>query len=162
MPGTLPYLLATSLPSGKGSYLLLFRNPGLITVTAGKRLRFGARPGWYLYAGSALGPGGLAARLSHHCRPSLKPRWHVDYLKESMRLAEIWLLQEEKRCECALAQAARNLSESRIPCPGFGSSDCKCESHLVHFPVRPDHKAFTHHLAMSGTSPAILGKLRVF
>lgn len=41
-----------------------------------------ARPeaGWYVYSGSAKGPGGLRSRLRHHFRKTKKSHWHVDQL----------------------------------------------------------------------------------
>jgi Uri superfamily endonuclease len=41
--------------------------------------------GWYLYVGSAHGPGGLHARLARHRRRlggTKRAHWHVDYLRE--------------------------------------------------------------------------------
>ncbi len=87
--------------------------------------------GWLVYTGSAQGPGGLSRVRRHIAYTKLKnrsPRWHVDYLLGS---SEVQLLSAacavtEEPLECTLASA---LPGKRVP--GFGSSDCRCDSHLV-------------------------------
>ncbi|WP_429615053.1 DUF123 domain-containing protein, partial [Sphingobium olei] len=37
-------------------------------------------PGWYVYAGSAYGPGGLRARIRRHLRRGKLLHWHIDHL----------------------------------------------------------------------------------
>lgn len=134
-------------PMDKGSYLLLFENTAHQQIKIGKKLRMNAPPGFFVYAGSALAPGGLAARLGHHCRPSPNPRWHVDYLKSRVHLSEVWYLRDGRRLECELAKALMRFPEARITCPGFGSSDCKCETHLVYLPKPLPLKNFSERLA---------------
>jgi len=50
--------------------------------------------GWYLYAGSARGPGRVTARVGRHARhvgASKRAHWHVDYLRERAgRRAWLW------------------------------------------------------------------------
>ncbi|NIR31284.1 MAG: DUF123 domain-containing protein, partial [Gammaproteobacteria bacterium] len=57
------------------------------------------QPGFYLYAGSALGPGGVRGRLAHHRKIARRPRWHVDYLRCRVQLAETWYALGAHRCE---------------------------------------------------------------
>ncbi|MEW8259618.1 MAG: DUF123 domain-containing protein, partial [Candidatus Thiodiazotropha taylori] len=53
--------------------------------------------GWYLYVGSAFGPGGVAARCAHHRRISPRPRWHIDYLRAVTNLRQIWYSNDPLR-----------------------------------------------------------------
>jgi Uri superfamily endonuclease len=93
--------------------------------------------GWYTYAGSALGPGGLEARLARHLRAEKRLHWHIDYLLQHGRVETIWQIPSPARLECAWAAAIRALPGAETPVPGFGASDCRCSAHLVHFSDRP-------------------------
>lgn len=130
-------------PAEPGSYVLLIHLAHPTRVGVGKLGAFDFPAGWYAYAGSALGPGGLAARLAHHQRPDKNLRWHIDYLLAHAKLVEIWWAVESKRKECMWASALRAIPGARVPVPNFGASDCRCLSHLVHLQQRPifDHFA---------------------
>jgi Uri superfamily endonuclease len=72
--------------------------------------------------------GGFKSRLSYHLRDNKKPHWHIDYLLEKGSLNEIILYDTRNRkVECAMAQTLSHVFDSVL---GFGSSDCKCYSHL--------------------------------
>ncbi len=85
--------------------------------------------GTNLYAGSANGPGGIAARVARHLRKDKKLHWHVDAL--TVAASEISALAFPDGSECALVK--RLLEEGcEVPLPGFGSSDCRtCPAHLL-------------------------------
>ena len=99
-------------------------------------------PGYYLYAGSAFGPGGLAGRLRHHMVFAPRPHWHVDYLRAVTRLEQIWFSYDPIRREHQWASLLRDKSGSSIPLIGFGASDCLCESHLFGFRQPPSSIGF--------------------
>jgi len=109
----------------KGSYVLLIQLPEEQTITIGslKAIRFPG--GYYAYVGSAMG--GFKSRLRHHLKDNRKPHWHIDYLLEKASVTTLILCETTDRAECAIAQA---LSCQFDSVPGFGSSDCKCQSHL--------------------------------
>lgn len=133
LPATAPI---ERLPSEAGSYVLHLRAQTATTAELG---RFGAQPlerGWYLYVGSAHGPGGLRARLKHHLGPNPRPHWHIDYLKAALPLRELWLCCGPRR-ESQWAAALLAHPWSRVPIPGFGASDARGEEHLFHFRRRP-------------------------
>ena len=69
-----------SLP---GTYVLVQRFSKRLEISVGKLGVLEAQPGFYVYVGSALGPGGLAARVGRHCRREKILRWHVDYLRST-------------------------------------------------------------------------------
>lgn len=130
-----------SAPSKPGSYVLIMRLAHPTTITIGKLGTFEFPGGWYAYAGSALGRGGLAARLAYHRRPNKSYHWHIDYLLAHAELIEIWWAEENKRKECVWASALRAIPGARVPVANFGASDCRCLAHLVHFRQQP---AFAH------------------
>jgi Uri superfamily endonuclease len=75
----------------RGTYALVFRLARASDVCVGRLGRYSLRPAFYVYVGSAFGPGGLAARLEHHLGSLARPHWHVDYLRQAADLEEIWL-----------------------------------------------------------------------
>lgn len=124
-----------------GSYLLLLRLDRSRTIRVGKLGRFDFAPGWYVYAGSALG--GLEQRLAHHLHPSRAPRWHVDYLRQVAEICEVRRFHGRVHRECDLARAVRALATAATPVPRFGASDCRCPAHLVYFVDRPRLEALS-------------------
>ncbi|NLX48882.1 MAG: DUF123 domain-containing protein [Methanospirillum sp.] len=119
-----------------GIYCLVFANPPAVLVV-GRLGPVAFRPGYHLYVGSALGPGGLS-RVRRHLRLSSErdraPRWHVDrlLLDPRFRLEAVVAAVTSERLECALAGA---IAGDRVPC--FGASDCRCGSHLLYRPRDP-------------------------
>ncbi|MCT4657262.1 MAG: GIY-YIG nuclease family protein [Cohaesibacter sp.] len=86
--------------------------------------------GWYVYAGSANGPGGLKARLSRHLAASKTKRWHIDNLscKATRRYGWGWI----GATECDLITHLQQRPDFTHPLRGFGSTDCpSCCSHLL-------------------------------
>jgi len=114
-----------------------------VSLAVGRLGRFTFAPGYYVYAGSAHGPGGLSARLARHRRQEKRLHWHVDYLLARARLAEVWTVVSGHRLECACAQAVMGLPGAQVPIPRFGASDCRCLAHLVFFPRRPESTRLT-------------------
>jgi len=131
----------------KGTYALVLHLECTEEITVGKLGTFTFLAGYYLYVGSALGPGGLEARLARHRRRDKKPRWHIDYLLEHAQLVEVWSAALTDKSECLWAQAARELPGYEMPVPGFGSSDCRCLSHLIYLARKPAYEEFTAKIA---------------
>lgn len=99
-------------------------------VRVGRLGEFVFPDGWYIYAGSALG--GLAARLRRHLHgpSSGKLHWHIDYLAPLGRDKAFRTAAAGSVSECALNTLVAGLPGAFAPAPGFGSSDCRCGSHL--------------------------------
>jgi Uri superfamily endonuclease len=141
------------IPSLPGTYALVLSSPTDRSVAVGKLGTLEVRPGIYIYVGSAFGPGGLRARIGHHLNNAGSPHWHMDYIGKYLRLDEIWYTCDTRRRE---HQWIAILSKSRgatAPLAGFGSSDCRCRSHLYYFTSRPSvgyfrrriHAGLEHH-----------------
>lgn len=127
----------------KGSYLLGISLDESVALTVGRLGRFAFPSGYYVYVGSARGPGGLSARLARHRRREKRLQWHVDYLLARARLVEVWTVVSDQRLECAWAQAVMGLTGAQVPVPRFGASDCRCLAHLVYFPQPPEAARIT-------------------
>jgi Uri superfamily endonuclease len=106
-------------------------------LTIGKLGHFSVLEGFYAYAGSALGTGGLRGRLGHHLRPVQHPRWHLDYLRCVAILQSVWWTEGERRREHDWAALLQQLPGATLPVPRFGASDCTCASHLFHYAEQP-------------------------
>ena len=130
-----------TIPVATGSYVLLMPSPAEGNCRVGKRLSMSLQKGWYAYVGSALGPGGLRARLAHHLRPvadrTSRLHWHIDYLREHLAVNEVWIIESREHLEHDWAQGFVALPGTVIPGPGLGASDCACPSHLFYLPRRP-------------------------
>lgn len=132
------------LPESKGTYILI------ATVAKMKRLKIGSLgvfdiiPGFYAYVGSALGSGGLKARIGHHLESTADPHWHIDYLLNVASPVEICFTTADRKLEHQWAKMLENASQFRMPIPRFGSSDYHRSrtSHLFYSQRRPSFRWF--------------------
>lgn len=138
-----------SFPSDKGTYILMLwlDNPARLTI--GRLGESGFSAGWYAYTGSAFGSGGLRGRLKHHLAPVRKAHWHIDYLRSAAPVQEVWYLASQNLYEHDWATILSVMPGAVIPVARFGASDCRCSSHLMHFPQIPDFNLFTSMAAVS-------------
>lgn len=113
----------------KGSYVLALDLAGDTRLTVGRLGTFEFPAGRYLYFGSALN--GLEGRVRRHLRRDKKLHWHVDYLSAAANIAEVWWAESGERLECRWAAAALKEGGEAIA-RGFGSSDCRCATHLLY------------------------------
>jgi len=132
---TMDYDTIADLPRSSGSYALLVSVDSHRRITIGKKGSLEFRSGDYVYVGSARGSGGLRARLLRHERRGKRLHWHIDYLLAHASLAETHTVTSDQKLECDWAQSLSRLPGAQISVPGFGSSDCHCTAHLVHFPL---------------------------
>ena len=128
------------------TYALILSSVSDRWIEIGKLGKFLIQPGYYIYAGSAFGPGGLKARIAHHARTSQRPHWHIDYLRSILFLNEVWYSYHSARHEHQWADAFRHLEGATLPISGFGASDCRCKSHLLLFSTQPSVRRFRHRL----------------
>jgi Uri superfamily endonuclease len=120
-----------------GTYALILESSSERLIEIGKLGQLLLQPGYYIYAGSAFGPGGLKARIGHHSRISQRPHWHIDYLRPALLLDEVWYSYDSERHEHWWADTFRHLKGATLPLAGFGASDCSCKSHLLLFSAKP-------------------------
>ena len=109
----------------RGSYILLIQLSEQHTINIGNLGTIHFLSGYYAYVGSAMK--GFKSRLSHHVKVNKKVHWHIDYLLSEASIREIILCETRERAECIIAQA---LGQQFDSIPRFGSSDCRCKSHL--------------------------------
>lgn len=125
-----------------GTYALILAAHEARCLRIGRLGSLALRPGWYVYVGSAFGPGGVRARLAHHRQRTARPHWHIDYLRRHTQLEGVWCTHDPVRREHQWAQTMQRLPGADMPLRGFGASDCACASHLVCFTRRPPLRLF--------------------
>ena len=129
-----------------GTYALVLDCHRSSPVRIGRLGALELQRGFYVYIGSAFGPGGLSARIQHHRQVAARPHWHIDYLRPACDLVAVWFTTDAARQEHAWANAVAQLTGARAPLPGFGSRDCECETHLYHFDGMPSVRDFRQHV----------------
>lgn len=108
--------------------MIIVHLPEDMKITIGKLGQIKFRSGYYAYVGSALGPGGIEARIERHKRRH-KKHWHIDYLLTEAHVVSAHAIKSRRRMECQIAEV---LSERFSSLPKFGCSDCRCSSHLFY------------------------------
>ena len=115
--------LLAHLPPLPGTYALVLRVSGRPEIVVGRLGTLEVQPGRYVYVGSALVPGGLAARVGRHCRGEKRLRWHVDYLRTVAQVEEVWYATGKNRRECRSGSVLSQIAGASVPLSGFGASD---------------------------------------
>ena len=97
--------------------------------------------GEYCYAGSAMNC--IENRISRHMRRNKTIRWHIDRLTVVAERMEAYVSDgEEPVPECIIAETASDLGAVRYV-KGFGSSDCRCTTHLFCINLEEKEKLIT-------------------
>jgi Uri superfamily endonuclease len=111
----------------KGIYVLIISVDRDIQVNVGALGIFKFEKGLYAYVGSAQNY--LEKRVKRHLGKNKKKFWHIDYLLDGSwtKVLRVYHKNAGRPEECKIAE---ELNKKGVPIPGFGSSDCKCESHL--------------------------------
>ena len=119
-----------ALQAIKGAYALILFLPSTVTLQFPRFAATELERGWYVYLGSARGPGGIRARLRHHFQPQKKKHWHIDHL--TVEAGSLAAMAVQDGDECTLTAGMLTRPEFSAPVPGFGCSDCThCTSHLL-------------------------------
>lgn len=130
------------LQSAPGTYALILSAAADDLLQIGWLGQLHVRAGFYVYVGSAFGPGGVRARLAHHCRRAARPHWHIDYLRVVAHPTAVWYTYDTLRREHQWAAVLQQTRGASIPLQRFGASDCTCASHLYFLSTRPSWNAF--------------------
>jgi Uri superfamily endonuclease len=111
----------------KAVYVLIIQVKKPCSLEAGALGILFFHKGMYAYVGSAQS--NFHQRINRHLSKEKRLFWHIDYLlnNENTNILKIFFKQGIKKEECILA---RLINKKGIFIPRFGSSDCKCESHL--------------------------------
>ncbi|MDY6777527.1 MAG: GIY-YIG nuclease family protein, partial [Candidatus Nanohaloarchaea archaeon] len=107
----------------RGTYSLLIHISNRVEIKVGALGTLPLPEGYYVYTGSAFGPGGFS-RIERH-RDNFQhgvdsSHWHIDYLAQApeTQLTAVYV-SPGRDIECAV-----NRDLGGDPVDGFGSSDC--------------------------------------
>jgi len=131
------------VPDG-GTYVLVLAVDSPLDTRVGALGTVTVHTGWVAYVGSACGPGGFA-RIDRHRRVATGAQstrhWHIDWLlgHDAVSIADT-VRFPGRAIECRVAAAL----DGGIA-PGFGCSDCDCDTHLF---AADDRAALTAPLAV--------------
>lgn len=128
----IPWDLIRNEADDRGSYIVILRLKKDEKISVGNLGDIRFKKGYYLYAGSAKR--NLSQRIARHQRKRKKLFWHIDYLRQYADHCASLPVRAGADLECEIADALDEISQWNIP--GFGSSDCGCNSHL--FGMRDD------------------------
>jgi sugar fermentation stimulation protein A len=136
-PATIPWELIEREAGDCGSYILILHLESDRTIAVGMLGSRHFHRGYYLYVGSAKK--NLARRIERHLRKRKHFHWHIDYLRDRADSVSALAIRSREHLECTLANALRDIAHWTVP--GFGSSDCGCETHLFGMTQDPANDA---------------------
>jgi sugar fermentation stimulation protein A len=110
----------------RGSYIIILRLKRDRKISVGSLGDIRFERGYYLYVGSAKR--NLSPRIARHQRKRKNLFWHMDYLRQYAEHCASLPVRATSDLECEIAGALNRITQWNIP--GFGSSDCRCDSHL--------------------------------
>ncbi len=140
-----PWSYVEEEANDRGSYILVLSLSEDRLLDVGKAGRFFFKKGFYLYAGSAMA--NLTARIERHRRLRKLFHWHIDWLRSVAAFHAVFPVRASARLECSIAQALAGATPWSTP--GFGCSDCGCDSHLFGSPDDPLRAAWFQKLLLS-------------
>ncbi|MCJ7813940.1 MAG: GIY-YIG nuclease family protein [Candidatus Atribacteria bacterium] len=117
-----------TIKKSEATYILVINVSEDLKIRVGRLGEVSFKKGDYLYVGSARGC--LETRLQRHLRKEKRKFWHIDYFlkNQKVKILQIWTI--DKKVECQTAEVFYQDPTTEIIKKGFGSSDCKCLTHL--------------------------------
>lgn len=131
-----------------GTYLLILKSRKITTIEVGKIGSMDVRKGYYLYVGSAFGPGGIKARVNRHLRQNKLLRWHIDYLRNHCSLEWVLVNYNTTKKESDWVKRLLLHPAYSIAFHQFGASDSCYPSHLFFSTELPTDKEISRVLAI--------------
>ncbi|MCF6334719.1 MAG: DNA/RNA nuclease SfsA [Spirochaetales bacterium] len=117
-----------------GIYIVVVRLENDKNIPTGKLKYSEYKSGYYTYAGSAKI--NLSKRIKRHRNKKKKTfHWHIDYLTANADEVKTFGIYTDRFSECDITKGLEEIGGSEIP--NFGSSDCRCSSHLFYFKEDP-------------------------
>jgi Uri superfamily endonuclease len=117
----------------KGVYIAGYTLDKTQKITIGKLGTFEFPRGYYYYVGRARNH--LKQRIARQIDTwgdHRSKRWHIDYLRDYTVPWGAVALHSESDLECPVAKYLKRTPGIKELIPGFGSSDCSCNTHLFY------------------------------
>ena len=144
-PLKIPWKLIESEAKDRGSYMVVLKLPESRKIKIGSLKEHRFEEGFYVYVGSAKAKKKdcsprihiLSSRIDRHRQQDKgNPHWHIDYLRPFAEFCAALPIRTKDDLECKIADSLRDLTGDETP-DRFGSTDCRCQSHLFYFPDDP-------------------------
>jgi len=119
----------------RGSYIVLLHLARNRRIRTGDPGMISFPKGFYCYVGSA--PDDLSKRAAYHQRKRRTLVAPIDHLREQAVVTAVLPVRAGRDLACSIADALRTIAAWSIP--GFGSTDCSCDSHLFGMAEDPLH-----------------------
>ena len=129
----IPWDLIEREAQDRGSYLLILEVARSQPLGVGGLGKLTFPKGYYVYTGSARA--NLSKRVERHLRRRKQFHWHIDYLRDRADSCTALPVRASEDLEHDLASALEKMADWSIP--RFGSSDCRCPTHLFGFKENP-------------------------
>ena len=121
------------IPKDKGIYVIFMYISRDLNLRIGSLGAAVIQKGYYIYIGSAKGPGGLRARIERHLRKQKRIHWHIDYLTSTSECNIYAIVYALTNKDLESVLSAKLLKEKKCFNPtirGFGCSDKTSYTHL--------------------------------
>jgi sugar fermentation stimulation protein A len=132
---SIPWNVIAQEAQDRGSYLLVLEIARSRSVDVGALGKILFQKGYYVYTGSARV--NLTKRIERHLRRRKQFHWHIDYLRDRAESCKALPVRSSSDLEHDMAIALGKLADWTVP--RFGSSDCRCPTHLFGFKENPIH-----------------------
>jgi len=129
----IPWGLIEREARDEGAYLLVLEMARGRRIDVGGLGRIPFRKGYYVYAGSSRA--NLSKRVERHLRLRKRHHWHIDFLRGAADSCTALPIRASEDLEHGLAASIGELAGWDVP--RFGSSDCRCPTHLFGFGENP-------------------------
>jgi len=129
----IPWELIEKKVHDRGCYMIILHLEKDTKIVVGELGNVFFKKGYYIYAGSAQKA--LSKRLERHQRLRKNLFWHIDYLRKETSFHKGLPIRTLEDIECKLASDIKAFADWSMP--GFGCSDCSCESHLFGLKTNP-------------------------
>lgn len=117
----------------RGNYILILKLSEGTSLSIGRLGEVRFAKGYYLYIGSARK--NLSKRIQRHRGLRKRHFWHIDSLRAAAEFHSVLPIRTTDHLECEISRAIKGMARWEVP--GFGSSDCSCDSHLFGMPQDP-------------------------
>ncbi len=129
----IPWEMIEKKVHDRGCYIIVLHLEKDTKIIVGELGNIFFKKGYYIYVGSAKKA--LSKRVERHQRLRKNLFWHIDYFREEASFHKGLPIRTSEDIECELAADIKTFAEWSIP--GFGCSDCSCESHLFVMKTNP-------------------------
>ncbi|MBB6176809.1 Uri superfamily endonuclease [Anoxybacillus tengchongensis] len=111
-------------------YAIFFTLHSHTTVQVGKLGTIVFPSGNYIYVGSAKR--NIQSRIQRHLQVEKRKHWHIDYIRPYSEITHVQTYSSELS-ECKRVQQLFEQYRGQWVAKKFGSSDCRCFSHLIYY-----------------------------